>query len=132
MTYHGELQPDAVVTTFARYDAFAFPTLGENFGHVIAESLSAGCAVICSDQTPWTPVLLAGGGTVVDAARSAVDRRRRSPSGRRRRIAQRDCARPVVRAVYEEWLTDHDADNVIELVLRGIPARSLAAATEQA
>ena len=32
---------------------FLFPTLHENFGHVIHESLAAGCPVIISDQTPW-------------------------------------------------------------------------------
>ena len=30
-----------------------FPTLGENYGHVIQEALSAGCACLLSDQTPW-------------------------------------------------------------------------------
>jgi glycosyltransferase involved in cell wall biosynthesis len=29
------------------------PTAGENFGHIILQSLSAGCPVIISDQTPW-------------------------------------------------------------------------------
>jgi glycosyltransferase involved in cell wall biosynthesis len=42
---------------FSRYDAFVLPTLGENVGHVIAESLSASCPVICSDETPWTDLL---------------------------------------------------------------------------
>ena len=32
---------------------FFFPTLGENFGHVISEALIAGCLPIISDQTPW-------------------------------------------------------------------------------
>lgn len=37
----------------ANYHFFLFPTLHENFGHVIHESLAAGCPVIISDQTPW-------------------------------------------------------------------------------
>lgn len=49
----GELQPEDVCATFARYDAFLFPTRAENFGHVIIESMWAGCPVILSDQTPW-------------------------------------------------------------------------------
>lgn len=65
VTYRGELPPNDVPAAFARYDAFVFPTRGENFGHVIAESLAASCPVICSDLTPWTPVLETGGGTVV-------------------------------------------------------------------
>ena len=63
--YCGELAHSDVRETFATYDAFAFPTLGENFGHVIAESLSASCPVICSDQTPWSDVLRGGGGIVL-------------------------------------------------------------------
>ncbi len=53
VNYRGELIPYEVQKTFARYDFFLFPTLGENYGHVIAESLLAGTYVIISDQTPW-------------------------------------------------------------------------------
>lgn len=35
------------------YDVFVLPTLGENFGHVIFESLMLGVPVLISDQTPW-------------------------------------------------------------------------------
>lgn len=52
---HGPIAPEMVSSTFARYDLFAFPTLGENFGHVIFESLRAGTPVLVSDQTPWKP-----------------------------------------------------------------------------
>ena len=47
---------DQIHETFARYHAFLFPTLSENFGHVIAEALSVGCSFIISDQTPWNDV----------------------------------------------------------------------------
>lgn len=47
------LEPNDVSATFAQHDLFAFPTLGENFGHVIFESLRAGTPVLISDQTPW-------------------------------------------------------------------------------
>lgn len=53
LTYAGEVQPDRVASTFAEHDVFVFPTRGENFGHVILESLTAGTAVIVSDLTPW-------------------------------------------------------------------------------
>lgn len=43
-----------VSRVLAEHDLFAFPTLGENFGHVIFESLSAGTPVLVSDHTPWT------------------------------------------------------------------------------
>ena len=37
------------------HDLFVFPTLGENFGHVIYESLMCGTPVLVSDNTPWLP-----------------------------------------------------------------------------
>ncbi len=63
--YFGPLEAAAVRATFAEHDAFLFPSMGESFGHVIAESLSASCPVICSDQTPWTAVLAGGGGAAL-------------------------------------------------------------------
>lgn len=56
VVYKGSVSHDEVHETFKRYDAFLFPTLSENFGHVIAEALMVGCPVIISDQTPWTDV----------------------------------------------------------------------------
>lgn len=49
----GERQPNEVVACLAQYDLFFFPTLGENFGHVIAEALSAGLPLLISNTTPW-------------------------------------------------------------------------------
>jgi len=51
--YGGEVAADRVRHVLSYYDLFFFPTLGENFGHVIIEALSAGCPVLLSDQTPW-------------------------------------------------------------------------------
>ena len=51
--YKGEAYSDRVPGIFADYDAFLFPTLGENYGHVIAESLASGCIPVISDTTPW-------------------------------------------------------------------------------
>lgn len=60
--YKGEKSHEEVHNTIAKYDAFLFPTLSENFGHVIAEALMVGCPVIISDQTPWTDVKNIEGG----------------------------------------------------------------------
>lgn len=50
----GEQVPqEKVRDVFSAYDLFVFPTRGENFGHVIFESLSVGTPVLVSDQTPW-------------------------------------------------------------------------------
>ena len=51
--YKGEADSNEVMKIFADYDAFLFPTLGENYGHVIEESLAAGCIPVISDTTPW-------------------------------------------------------------------------------
>lgn len=51
--YCGSLPFADVAKTLAKYDLFFLPTLGENFGHVIAEALSAGLPVLISDATPW-------------------------------------------------------------------------------
>ncbi|MDB2639674.1 glycosyltransferase [Akkermansiaceae bacterium] len=55
VNYYGETSPKKVSEVFSEHDLFVFPTLGENFGHVIHESLSAGTPVLLSDQTPWVP-----------------------------------------------------------------------------
>jgi glycosyltransferase involved in cell wall biosynthesis len=68
VNFMGPLVRAKVLGTLAGYNAMVFPTHGENFGHVIAEALSASCPVICSDRTPWTGVLRTGGGMVVDSA----------------------------------------------------------------
>jgi glycosyltransferase involved in cell wall biosynthesis len=51
--YRGVVAPEEVIPTLSQYHAFFFPTLGENFGHVILEALLAGCPVLLSDRTPW-------------------------------------------------------------------------------
>lgn len=66
VNFLGTVQADRVLEKLNNYDLMVCPTLGENFGHVIAESLAAGCPVMCADVTPWTEVLLAGGGIIVN------------------------------------------------------------------
>lgn len=51
--YWGKIDHEKVGHTFAEHDLFLFPTLGENYGHVIHEALAEGCPVLISDQTPW-------------------------------------------------------------------------------
>ena len=51
--YKGNIDSEEVINTLIDYHVFLFPTLGENYGHVIHEALSAGCPCVISDQTPW-------------------------------------------------------------------------------
>ena len=51
--YKGPVSSEDVLSTLVKYDLFFLPTLGENYGHVIAEAFLAGLPVLISDQTPW-------------------------------------------------------------------------------
>lgn len=51
--HKGSLTYEKVVETLFNYHFFVLPTLGENFGHVFLEALSAGCPLLASDRTPW-------------------------------------------------------------------------------
>jgi len=51
--HKGTVEAEQVGETIQNYHALYMPTRGENFGHVILESLSAGRPVLISDQTPW-------------------------------------------------------------------------------
>ncbi len=51
--YLGEVPHEQLYNHITDSHLFVLPTLGENFGHAIAESLSAGRPVLISDRTPW-------------------------------------------------------------------------------
>ena len=53
LNFMGPIPSENILNTLAQYDLFFLPTRGENFGHVILESLQAGTPVLISDQTPW-------------------------------------------------------------------------------
>ena len=53
VNYKKELAFNDVQKTISNYHCLFLPTLNENFGHSIVESLLCGCPVIISDQTPW-------------------------------------------------------------------------------
>jgi glycosyltransferase involved in cell wall biosynthesis len=66
--YVGTIPADEVVNFLSRFDLFVFPTLGENFGHVVVESLAAGTPVIVGNDTPWHHVETFGAGWICDPA----------------------------------------------------------------
>lgn len=114
--YLGELRRDEVKDTLARYDAFILPTRGESFGHVILESLSSGCPVICSQKTPWTQVLLHGGGAAledlnVDALSEEIE------AWAIRTPIQRDAAKRNALAAFAEWRGRQETTTAVELTL---------------
>jgi glycosyltransferase involved in cell wall biosynthesis len=115
ITYRGEVRPDEVVRTFHQYDAFCLPTLGENFGHVIAESLAASCPVICSDHTPWSATLADGGGAVVSdlapesLAAALQEWMDLSP-------VERHARRQAAGRAYQRWQRSVNGHNVLDVL----------------
>ncbi len=53
LNFMGPIPSENILNTLVKYDLFFLPTRGENFGHVILESLQAGTPVLISNQTPW-------------------------------------------------------------------------------
>lgn len=64
--YMGEANAEQVTKIFSEYDVFLFPTVAENYGHVIFEALAGGCVPLISDKTPWTEEKMEGCGEVVE------------------------------------------------------------------
>jgi glycosyltransferase involved in cell wall biosynthesis len=113
--YRGELAPSEVRATFSNYDAFILPTLGENFGHVIAESLSASCPVVCSDKTTWTRVLERGGGAIVGDL-TAVGLGKELERIAAMTPGERLQARQAAGREYALWRKGSDGPNILEQV----------------
>jgi len=120
VSYCGVVRPAEVQAVFALYDAFILPTLGENFGHAIGESLSAGCPVLCSQLTPWTEVLNGGGGAALTgleaSAWSAEISRRAAQSPH-----QRDDAKRAAIKAYVRWRRGVETRSAVEVALHGLP-----------
>ncbi len=54
VSYCGEAEHKDIPHIFEQYHAFFFPTLGENYGHVIVEAMMNNCLCILSKGvTPW-------------------------------------------------------------------------------
>lgn len=56
VNYCGMVEHDEITKVLSNYHMFFMPTVGENYGHSIAEALCCGVPVIISDKTPWTDV----------------------------------------------------------------------------
>ena len=63
--FHGAVEPAQIPDVLSAADVFFLPTLGENFGHAIAEALAAGLPPVISDRTPWRDLDRHGAGTVL-------------------------------------------------------------------
>ena len=75
VNYCGELSHNQIGNTFQKYHAFFFPTLGENYGHVIIESIMNNCiAILSKETTPWDEYLsLLGTGSYLKSRQGFVN-----------------------------------------------------------
>lgn len=64
--YKGTFHPKDASGIMSAYHALFLPTSGENFGHIILESMMAGRPVLISDQTPWVGLAEEGAGYDLD------------------------------------------------------------------
>lgn len=101
--YVGAIPADGAIRFLNRFDLFVFPTLGENFGHVVLESLAAGTPVIVGNDTPWHKIETVGAGWICDpaspeAVAELIDRflALDGDTRMRMRVAARDLARQVL------------------------------------
>lgn len=53
VNYRGSVSNAGLESLLPDYHFMFMPTLGENFGHSVIESMGGGCPVIISDKTPW-------------------------------------------------------------------------------
>lgn len=117
ISWEGSVDRARVEELFNSSELLVTLTLGENFGHTIAEALQTGCPVLATDTTPWTDALLSGGGYVcskrsdLTAVSELISRAhedwRRDPQGVRRNAGD----------VFERWRQHTDFD-VVSAALR--------------
>ncbi|MBE7509325.1 MAG: glycosyltransferase family 4 protein [Bacteroidia bacterium] len=69
--YEGVVSSDETPKVFARNHFSILPTMHENYGHAIIESLAAGVPVIISKNTPWHQLEQALAGFDIDLADEA-------------------------------------------------------------
>lgn len=77
--YCGALNMEEAKESYYRYHAFLFPTLSENYGHVIVEAMIDRCPIIISKgTTPWDDINGKGGFVIdlhdIDALKNAIEK----------------------------------------------------------
>lgn len=117
VTFEGAVENAEVRGLFARSDAFFLPTEQENFGHAIAESLSAGCPVFIADVTPWSEVIRNGGGVIVPS-RDPADWHEALAKFCSLSAEQRYARKLAAGGAYEEWRVQQDGPSIFQLASR--------------
>ena len=82
-------------------DLFALPTLGENFGHAIAEALAVGCPIAVPQTTIWTSLAEQCGYLVESADQIADAVHDLANQSAHERLARRECTWSTYRRFLE-------------------------------
>lgn len=64
--YKGPVNHNNVMDVFMQYDLFVFPTMSENFGHVIYEAMASSCPPLISNNTYWQNLQEKKAGVCID------------------------------------------------------------------
>jgi glycosyltransferase involved in cell wall biosynthesis len=117
VTHRGSIPYEEALEKMVEYHYFLLPTLGENFGHVFIEGLSAGCPLIASDRTPWLSLEEKGIGWDIPLEKPEM-----WISVLNKCIAMDNSAffelSAASRAYAVEWLSDKKLEEATEAVLR--------------
>lgn len=119
--YKGMADSEKIIELFSQYDIFLFPTLGENFGHVIFEALAGGCIPVISDQTPWNDLKDCSCGEVIslssqDLFAEAINRLARLPKDELWSMQRR--ANEYAKKKYENSVANTGYIKIFEKVLK--------------
>ena len=118
--YKGALHYEEVVKTLFNYNFFVLPTLGENFGHVFLEALSAGCPLLISDRNPWQNLCEKNIGWDLPLEKPQLWQKQINDCVEMENSEYNEMSR-AARAFSENWLSDESQEkatiNVIEYAL---------------
>lgn len=106
---HGPYTPSHITVLLAHATVMLLPTRGENFGQVIAESLSQGCPVAIPPTTPWGEYVGNAAGCITDNPEVTLDFLQLTLS---EGTAARRQRRAAVRMAYEDWYAQRGHDDL--------------------
>jgi glycosyltransferase involved in cell wall biosynthesis len=115
--WRGSQDREHVLDFFRKADYACFPTAGENFGHVIAESLANACPVVVMDVTPWTCLVRSGGGLVVPD--DTVEAWRTTLQGLVDEPSMAHGRRVLAAGVYNRWRSHKDVRSFVDYLVEG-------------
>lgn len=120
VVFHGPVPANRMREVLSDFDVMAFPTAGENFGHVIAEALSVGCPLVISDTTPWSDLLRRHSAGRVLQSRSAASWSAAVDEYASLGPSEWRAARERAAGAYSEWRNSPSAPHFFDLLERAL------------